>query len=454
MARLYRVQKSPTIYEEEREGTLRPFLGEQPFLEKGYQFGQEQVISPEEFGQYQLGAPIGSEFIKTDLSPTVFRTSGGQATPIESEQAYRQLTGAKEGQETDWSKVATVSPETLSKYKLGGTITPEGAGFERIAKEVGLIPEREEERKGIFSRMAEAIRGAPEEARRVKAEAMEKFGLTEAQAKVSGILEKAEKINTQYEQASTELEGKPISANLIRGRKGLLRRQQMVEVKGLAALAEIAQGEVSNAITLVNDAVSEAIDIESANIEALKVEMSEMELSPMQEMKFKYLINERERNIAKEETLRSEKMGLYLTLIQSGVEVSPTETFDQLANKLREFAGDEKAKSEMGALGLSWNPMTMSYEKLPEKKSDGKTTTLTASQLTKLAVSGISREDALAINELSLYFGDKDKVVNYLVELGNDRAETEKLVESYANTMKPFTMEDYVKTLKEGEISE
>ena len=119
MARLFRVSKSPTIYEESG-GVVRPFLGEKPFLEKGYQFGQEQTISPDQLSQYKLGQPYGSQYLKTADNPTVYQISGGIKRPIESEQAYQQLTGG-----LDWSKVATVSPALLGKYATGEMIKPQ-----------------------------------------------------------------------------------------------------------------------------------------------------------------------------------------------------------------------------------------------------------------------------------------------------------------------------------------
>jgi len=103
------------------------------------------------------------------------------------------------------------------------------------------ITDKETDRKGLFSKIAEAIRGKPEATAETRKTAEEEYGLTEKESKVSGILESAAKIKTQFLQQVEANRGRAISANLIRGREGLINRQMAIEMTGLAALADIAQ---------------------------------------------------------------------------------------------------------------------------------------------------------------------------------------------------------------------
>lgn len=60
-------------------------------------------------------------YYKDPSSSTVYQYTGGQLRPIESEAVYRQLTGATEGQATNWNLVQEVS--AVDKSKIGAMLT-------------------------------------------------------------------------------------------------------------------------------------------------------------------------------------------------------------------------------------------------------------------------------------------------------------------------------------------
>lgn len=378
MATFYRTSKQPTIYEQGKEGdVLRPIIGEETFKQRGGVFGEEQIITPERLQQFRLGTPIGREFIKSPSAPDVFRVTDSELRPVQSEKAFEQLTGGR-----DFSQVANVPQEQISRMRLGSPIleqpvglttepktVPEASGVVTdILEKSGVDPEREQKRQGLFTKVAEAIRGAPKEVAETRTAAAEEFGLSEKEAAVSGILEKATNLKTQYLQGIEQLRAKPISAALIQGREGLLQRQMSIELQGLAALADIAQGDVQAAQDKIDQSVEDALAIEQANIDAFKVEMEGMELSDIEKLRFDFMLSERERQLEKENDLAQEKKALTIQLAQAGIESSPLETFDNLVEKLRQTAGIEASKSYLESVGLISNPFTGEIERTLESK--------------------------------------------------------------------------------------
>lgn len=370
MAIYYKVDKQPTIYEETEEKTLSPFIGEKSFLESGGQFGMEQTISPEQFSQYKLGTPIGAEFLKTETSPTVYQAGTEGIRPIKSEAAFESLTGDK-----DFSQVATVSPELLAGYKMGDIIDipsaqtiVAGKEFGEVAKQVGA-EEKETERAGLFGKIAEAIRGKPEAIKEARIGAAEEYGLTEKEAKVTGILESAAKIEAQFTKQIETNRAKPLSANLIRGREGLIRRQMAIELSSLAAFADIAQGNVATAQSKITQTVNEAIAVEQANLDALQVELQVTELSPIDKMRLDFMFSERTRNLEREETLIDQKTQLQLTLLQNGIQASSNETFDQLTQKLSKIFSNEELSSFYTTMGMVYNPLKKEWVPIPKEEA-------------------------------------------------------------------------------------
>ena len=378
MAIYYRVDKQPTIYEETEEKTLSPFIGEKSFLESGGQFGMENTLSPEQFSQYKLGTPIGAEFLKTETSPTVYQASTKGIRPIKSEAAFESLTGGK-----DFSQVATVSPELLAGYKMGDIIDlptaqaiTTGKEFEETVK-VGVpdIEKKEKKRVGLFGKIAKAIRGKPEAIKEARIGAAEEYGLTEKEAKVTGILESAAKIEAQFTKQIETNRAKPLSANLIRGREGLIRRQMAIELSSLAAFADIAQGNVATAQSKITQTVNEAIAVEQANLDALQVELQATELSPIDRMKLDFMFSERTRNLEREETLIDQKTQLQLTLLQNGIQASSNETFDQLTQKLSKIFSNEELSSFYTTMEMVYNPLKKEWVPIPKEPKEPKAPT-------------------------------------------------------------------------------
>jgi len=60
-------------------------------------------------------------FYKTEGAPDVYQYMAGQYRPIKNEDAYRKVTGAKEGTPTDWAQVQTVGE--IPKGQIGSVIT-------------------------------------------------------------------------------------------------------------------------------------------------------------------------------------------------------------------------------------------------------------------------------------------------------------------------------------------
>jgi len=373
--KLLKVKDKPTVYQVDEETQVAsPFLGTKAFTEQGYTYGDIQEVSPEAFSPYKLGQPFGSQFVKTAESPSVFQIQGGERRPIKSEAAFEKLTGGK-----DWSQVATIGPELMAGYKMGDIIDIGVAETKKAGKEFteiqkaavapptpGLpapptIEEKETARPGIFSRMAEAIKGKPKAVAEARTEAAETYGLSEKEAAVSGILESAAKTKTKYMEALEANRRKPISAHLIQGREGILNRQMSIELQGLAALADIAQGDVLSAQSKIDQSVNDAIAVEQANLDALKVEMESTELSDMEKMRLDFMFSERARNLEREQELADQKKQLQLTLLQNGIQTSSTETFDQMASKLSQIYSREEERNLMAQMGMVYDPFEKKY---------------------------------------------------------------------------------------------
>ena len=353
MATLYKISKKPTIYEETPQG-YSPILGEQAFKEKGFSFGDVKEITPQEWATMRLSkgmtTPIGSEYVKIPYAPDVYKTAGGELQPIKSAAEYQTLTGG-----TDWSKVATISPELFSQYKLGlpiGEMEATGIATGQMAetiKSATQLPQIEAQQKGLGATILEKIKGLPALLTGKKKEVLEEKGVTSKEAQVSSYDKQIASLSTLYEKAINELRAKPISASIIQGREALYVRQEAIEIKGLTALREIVAGDVDRAYKLANEAVSEATQLEQAEINALIEERNQLASQATAEsQKYTLMLNnaikQREDRLAKEEKVNDQKVELMLKYPQAGI--SPTDTFDSALEKARKEGARQEVLTE------------------------------------------------------------------------------------------------------------
>ena len=353
MAILYKISKEPTIYEETPQG-YSPILGEQAFKEKGFSFGDVKEITPQEWATMRLSkgmtTPIGSEYVKTPYAPDVYKAVGGELQPIKSAAEYQTLTGG-----TDWSKVATISPELFSQYKLGlpiGEMEATGIATGQMAetiKSATQLPQIEAQQKGLGATILEKIKGLPALLTGKKKEVLEEKGVTSKEAQVSSYDKQIASLSTLYEKAINELRAKPISASIIQGREALYVRQEAIEIKGLTALREIVAGDVDRAYKLANEAVSEATKLEQAEINALIEERNQLASQATAEsQKYTLMLNnaikQREDRLAKEEKVNDQKVELMLKYPQAGI--SPTDTFDSALEKARKEGARQEVLTE------------------------------------------------------------------------------------------------------------
>ena len=77
-------------------------------------------------------------FYKTEGAPDVYQYINGEYKPIKDEEAYRKVTGAKEGTPTDWGQVQTVGE--IPKGQVGSIITGD-ASIDKPMKMTDVTPE-------------------------------------------------------------------------------------------------------------------------------------------------------------------------------------------------------------------------------------------------------------------------------------------------------------------------
>ena len=483
--KLYKIKNKPTIYEV-GEGVARPFLGEKPFLEKGYEFGQEEVISPEQFAQYKMGQPYGAEYLKTPETPTVYRATGGQIRPIESEEVFRQLTGG-----LDWSKVATISPALLGQYQMGKMITPEafqptptitptatppspiskiveptkaaplgeqatpeymksiykaylgeeyepgeGQTWESIAEHhrtrgtslvrltewlkkpetlaaaktelaerkkavtptEPVVPEEkklqpeiqtaltdiknilaevqketatlETEKKGLLTRITEAIKGAPTTP--TEREAMyKKYGVTEKEAELAEWDKKITEASTRYEKAYLDVAKQPIRYEAIVGQQGLVRRMEAAELKGLAAMRDAIAGNLDRATTRAKEALNDVIAVEQANVEAMTVELQALGeartfAEQQKQTMLQYTLTKEQARLDREIELADQKRELMVEY--PNADIRATDTWETIVGKLRSIMSQPDIQDYLKSIGYVQNPFTGELEPTLERE--------------------------------------------------------------------------------------
>jgi hypothetical protein len=258
MAKIYRVPKYPTIFEQ-ADGELRPFTSPEAFTGKGYRFGQEQQVSEEQLGQITrtggLGAPIGGELIRGAGAKEVYKYVPGKGlVHIKSPQALESEFGAGA-----WSKIAEVDPSLIAQYRSWtpstaykdfGTYQPPTTDYEKLRREAEAragVPEAKEEKKGVLTKIGEFLAKPFKPAETWEA-AEARYGVPERGAELTKMDTLIAERQAAWQKSITDIEGRPMPMGIITGAQAHQQRLAAVELNALTALRNAKAGDYNRAV--------------------------------------------------------------------------------------------------------------------------------------------------------------------------------------------------------------
>jgi hypothetical protein len=325
MAILYRISKSPTIYQQEGEGALQPFTSPEALTGAGYQFGQEKELTPEEFSglqsRYGIGAPIGSEYVKPIGGTDVYKYTPQGLRKFATPEAATAAGVAP-------ANVGNVAPETIAAYKPGTPITEGEAAIiipnqlRTTLEEKYGVPKIIEEKKGLTTQLVEGIKKLPTLITGARQKITE--AVSPIETKLTDIENTIATRQTEWNKSMEQIRNQQIAMPLITGQLAVQQRAANIDLQSLDAQRSALQGQYDRAYKLASQAADDSITTAEQTINGLKsiIDLKTQEgteASTKAANDYQIAYDYQKTKLATEKALKDQKIELMLKYPEAGI---------------------------------------------------------------------------------------------------------------------------------------
>ena len=317
MAKLFRIGKLPSIYQQTGTEAIQPITSEEAFTRSGYQFGQEEQITSEEFenlkSRYGLGTPIYAEQVRPATGATVERI-----TPYEKLPSY------------------IPTPEQYGKIRTG---------FEAEAG----VPKLKTEKAGLWGSLKTAITGLAGFGGKTLEETRSQYGLPEKEQQLTDIDKKIAEVEAGYARGEEAIRQKRVVKHLQTGEIAGLQRQKAIEMNTLYAERAAVSGDYDRAYKNLTTALDLKYKDKQNEITALTTQLDQVkdqmtEADKMVAERLKYQLSTAgtmlERQYKAEDEKNKTVLGLMADFAYAGV--TPSDTIEQAMAKIQPYVTQDR----------------------------------------------------------------------------------------------------------------
>jgi hypothetical protein len=242
MAKLFRVGKLPTIYQQTGTQAIQPLTSAEALTRQGYTFGQEEEITSSEFenlkARYGLGAPIYAE--------TATRPETG--TTLERISPYEKL------------PAYLPTPQQLSTYRTGLEAQTE-------------IPRLKTEKAGIWERLKTAMGGLTGFGTTALETTRAQYRLPEIEQQLTAADKEIADIEASYARGAEAIRQKRVAMPLITGELAGLERQKAIEMNTAYAKRNAIAGDYDRAYKNLTTALNLKYQDKQSEIQGLQTQL-------------------------------------------------------------------------------------------------------------------------------------------------------------------------------------
>ena len=313
MAKLFRVGKLPTIYQQIDTKAIQPITSMEAFTKLGYRSGQEEEITEQEFAnlksRYKLGTPVYAE----QARPTP-ETAVERITPYEKLPSY------------------IPTPEQYGKIRTG---------FEAEAG----VPKLKTEKAGLWGSLKTAITGLAGFGGKTLEETRGQYGLPEKEQQLTDIDKKIAEVEAGYARGEEAIRQKRVVKHLQTGEIAGLQRQKAIEMNTLYAERAAVSGDYDRAYKNLTTALDLKYKDKQNEITALTTQLDQVkdqmtEADKMVAERLKYQLSTAgmmlERQYKAEDEKNKTVLGLMADFAYAGV--TPSDTIEQAMAKIQPYA--------------------------------------------------------------------------------------------------------------------